>query len=302
MPETLLAAEAPASPPLGAGERKAFVLFNPKAGSVTPGDRQKLMAALCDNGIAHFAFYGAEKLSKQLLQRAKQFDVLVVLGGDGTAKTVAELAPRDGPPLILLPGGTLNILPHALYGAIPWPEALKQALERGYVTNLPTGRANGRAFYIAAIFGAPTLLARAREAVREGNYLTALRRFHHAGARMFSHKVRGRTGSKGRFQKSDAVGVLLPAFSGDIEGKEMEWVRLTTDRLLDFARVSLRALSDAWRNDPSIEIDITQKGEITSHGIIPATLDGEPVTFLGEVKITYERKGPCVIAVEQPKA
>src|SRR6185295_7954440 len=109
-------------------------------------------------------------------------------------------------------------------------------------------------------------------------------------------------GGKGRFQKADAVGVLLPSFSGDIEGKEMEWVRLTTDRLLDFARVSLRGLTDAWRDDPSIEIDIFKTGEIISTGFIPATLDGEPKTFLSQVKITYERKGPCVIAVEQPKA
>lgn len=299
---TLLAAEAPSRSPLPDGNRKAFVLFNAKAGSVTEGDRQKLVDALAEHGITHYALFGPEKLSKALLNRAKRFDVLIVLGGDGTAKAVAELAPRDGPPLILLPGGTLNILPHALYGNVPWPEALKAALERGHVTHLPMGRANGHAFYIAAIFGAPTLLARAREAVREGKYLTAIRRFHHAAARMFSHKVRGRTGGKGRFQKADAVGVLLPSFSGEIEGKEMEWVRLTTDRLVDFARVSLRGLTDAWRDDPSIEIDIFTSGEIVSTGFIPATLDGEPKTFLSQVKITYERKGPCVIAVEQPKA
>jgi hypothetical protein len=301
MPNTLLAAEAPSTPPIPVGDRSALILFNPKAGSVTEADREKLIAAVGEAGVTKYAMFGPEKLSKALLQRAKQFDMLIVLGGDGTAKAVAELAPRDGPPLILLPGGTLNILPHALYGNVPWQEALKSALERGYVTHLPMGRANGHAFYIAAIFGAPTLLALAREAVREGKYLTAVRRLRHAVARMFSHKVRGRTG-KGRFQKADAVGVLLPSFSGVIEGNEMEWVRLTTDRLVDFARVSLRGLSDAWRDDPSIEIDITQKGEIVSSGFIPATLDGEPKTFLSQVKITYERKGPCVIAVEQPKA
>lgn len=295
-----LAAERPAE--TKTRYRSALVLFNAKAGSVSPGDGEKLEAAFKEHGIEKYAMVGPEKISKGLLQRAKQFDVVIVLGGDGTAKAVAELAPRDGPPLILLPGGTLNILPHTLYGNVAWPVALKDALERGAPIRLPLGRANGHAFYIAAIFGAPTLLARAREAVREGKYLTAMRRFNHAAARMFSHKVRGRTGVKGHFQKADAVGVLLPSFSGEIEGKEMEWVRLTTERLVDFARVSLRGLSDAWRDDPSIEIDITQTGEIRSAGIIPATLDGEPKTFMGEIKITYERKGPCVIAVEQPKA
>lgn len=279
-----------------------MILFNARAGSVCDADGDKLIEALKALGVENYVLAGPEKLDKKLLQRAKKFDVIVVLGGDGTAKCVAELAARDSPPLILLPGGTLNILPHALYGDVAWPEALKSAFERGKPTRLPLGRANGHAFFIGAIFGAPTLLARAREAVREGDYLIAWRRFRHAAARMFSHKISGRTAERTRFSKVDALGVFLPSFSGDVEGKELEWVRLTTDRLLDFARVSFRGLSDAWREDPSIKIDMTKSGQIRSAGIIPATLDGEPKTFLGEVKITYERRGPCVIAVEQAKA
>jgi hypothetical protein len=296
---TLLAAEAPERPPNTLKAKSALVLFNAKAGSVCEADREKLMAALTELGVERVELVNPERLNKKLLQRAKQFDVFVVLGGDGTAKCVAELAPRDGPPLILLPGGTLNILPHALYGDVAWPEALKAAFERGKPTRLPLGRANGHAFFISAIFGAPTLLARAREAVREGNYLVAWRRFRHATARMFSHKISGRTAEKKRFSNVDALGVLLPSFSGDLEGKDLEWVRLSTERLVDLARVSLRGLSDAWREDPSIKIDITRSGVVRSTGIIPATLDGEPKTFLGEVKVTYERRGPSVIAVEQ---
>ena len=295
----LLAAEA-LKPPNAFKPKKALVFFNAKAGQVVDADGEKLIAALTELGVEQCTMVGPEKLDERLLQRAKRFDVVIVLGGDGTARSVAELAPRDGPPLILLPGGTLNILPHALYGDLSWRDALKAAFERGVPMHLPLGRANGHAFYIAAIFGAPTLLARAREAVREGNYLTALRRFRHAAARMFSHKINGRTGEKKRFSKVDAVGVLLPSYSGELEGEGLEWVRLNTDGLVDFARVGLRGLSDAWRADASIRIDVTKSGEVKSTGIIPATLDGEPHTFLGYVKITYARRGPNVIAVRTP--
>jgi diacylglycerol kinase family enzyme len=296
----LLAAEAPLKPPNAFQPKKALVLFNAKAGHIVDADGDKLIAALTELGVEQCTVVGPEKLDKKLLQRAKRFDVVIVLGGDGTAKNVAELAPRDGAPLILLPGGTLNILPHALYGDLSWPDALKAAFESGVPMRLPFGRANGHAFYIAAIFGAPTLLARAREAVRDGHYLTALRRLRHAAARMFSHKIHGRTGEKKRFSKVDALGVLLPSYSGELEGEGLEWVRLNTEGLADLARVGLRGLSDAWRDDASIRIDVTKSGEIKSTGIIPATLDGEPHTFLGHVKITYERRGPNVIAVKTP--
>ncbi len=285
-------------PPNAFKPKKALVLFNAQAGQVVDAVGEKLIAALTELGVEQCTMVGPEKLGERLLQRAKRFDVVIVLGGDGTAKSVAELAPLDGPPLILLPGGTLNILPHALYGDLSWPDALNAAFDRGVPMRLPFGRANGHAFYIAAIFGAPTLLARAREAVREGRYVTALRRFRHAAARMFSHKIHGRTGEKKRFSKVDAVGVLLPSYSGELEGEGLEWVRLNTDGLVDFARVGLRGLSDAWRADASIRIDVTKSGEIKSTGIIPATLDGEPHTFLGYAKITYARRGPNVIAVK----
>src|SRR5689334_11986512 len=91
--------------------KKALILFNEKAGSVSASDSDKLIEAVKAAGIEKFALLGPEKMTPSLFARAKDFDVMIVLGGDGTARAAAELMPRDGPPLILLPGGTLNVLP-----------------------------------------------------------------------------------------------------------------------------------------------------------------------------------------------
>lgn len=277
--------------------RRALILFNEKAGSVHPGDRDKLIAAAREAGVEEYALVGPEMMSARLFKFAKDVDVIIVLGGDGTARNVAELAPANAPPLMLLPGGTLNVLPRALYGERAWPEALKDALEQGVVKRLPTGKANGEPFFVAAIFGAPTLLARAREAVREGQLWRALKRFNHFTKRAFAHHVRAKAGNQ-PVQKVAAVGVLCPAFSGEVEGKELEWVTLDASRLLDLARVSLRAVSNGWRDDPQIEIGQCKTGDIWSPGLIPATLDGEPKTFTASIKITYNPNGPRVIALE----
>src|SRR5262245_17265547 len=205
------AAEAANSVPTTPAGSKALVCFNEKAGGVTAADRGRLVDMLAAAGIDHYALVDAHRLSRRLLQRAKDYDVIIVLGGDGTARTAAKLAPHDGPPLMLLPGGTLNILPKALCGELAWPEALAAALERGVVKRLPVGRANGHAFYVAALFGSTTMLVHAREAVREGKPLTAWVRLRVALRRSFNRSLRERAG-QAHMRRVEAVGVLLPSF------------------------------------------------------------------------------------------
>lgn len=277
---------------------KAIVLFNPKAGSVSAGDREKLVEVLADAGVSHHEIVPVEHMSRRFFSRARKFDVIIVLGGDGTARAAAELSDRDGPPLMLLPGGTLNILPRALYGERAWPEALKDGLESGEVTRLTAGRANGEPFYVAALFGAPTLMAKAREAMRAGRVLAAWRRFVHAMRRSFTRGLRTRP-NREAMRRAEAVGILCPAFSGGIHADSLEWVRLDAKHFLDLARVSMRALTAGWRNDSSVEITACRTSDIVSLGAIPATLDGEPRTYFHRVRITFEPRGPRVIALPQ---
>ncbi|MCX7358883.1 MAG: diacylglycerol kinase family protein [Alphaproteobacteria bacterium] len=291
------AAEASSAPTRASvGVRRALVLLNEKAGSVGPKAGAQLIDALNAAGVEQFTIVDATRMSRRHFQRASQFDAIVVLGGDGTARHAAELAPRDGPPLILLPGGTLNILPKALYGDLAWPEAIKAVLERGVELRLPVGRANGEAFYVAGLFGPTTLLALARESVREGKPLKALQRLRHALNRSFTRSIRARAGNA-KMRKAEGIGVLLPSFSGGIESDHLEWVRLDARHFLDLARVSLRAITADWRNDRSVEISETETGDIYAAGIIPATLDGEPRTFISNVRITFDKRGPKVLAL-----
>ncbi len=278
--------------------KKALVLLNEKAGSVGPDAQAQMDEALKEGGVEKFIVVDATRMSRRIFRRASQYDAIIVLGGDGTARNAAEMAPRNGPPLILLPGGTLNILPKALYGELAWPQALAAVLERGVEHRLPVGRANGEAFYVAGLFGAPTLLARARESMREGKPLEAITRGRHALKRSFARRLRARAG-KEKMRKAEGVGVLCPSFSGGIEAEYLEWVRLDAKGIVDLARVSLRAITADWRNDPTVEISQCETGDIYAPGIIPATLDGEPRTFLSYVRISFTKYGPKVLALDE---
>ncbi len=143
-------------------QARALVLFNENSGSVRAPDREKLLEQLQAAGVEEVTVLGVDQLDS-VFARAGSADFILVLGGDGTARAIAALAPGDAPPLLLLPGGTLNLLPKSLYGDLAWPQALEAALAHGEVRRLTGGKANGESFFIAAMFGAPTLLAGARE-------------------------------------------------------------------------------------------------------------------------------------------
>jgi diacylglycerol kinase family enzyme len=231
-----------------------------------------------------------------LFDRSAAADVIITLGGDGTARAVAGRAPPDAAPLIILPGGTLNMLPKALYGDLSWPDALDAALTRGTIMRLAGGSANGEPFFVAATFGAPALLARVREAAREGRFLSAMRRFRHFIARSFARKISGRP-EGARMKNSEAVAVLCSSFPGATGDCDLEWVGLDAAGFADLARVAARAMTPGWRDDPAIEAQRCKRGEVRGRGVIPATLDGEPCTFVSHVRITCLAQGPQVVAV-----
>lgn len=281
--------------------KKALILFNEKAGSVRAGDGDTLVEAVKAAGIEQFALFGPEEMTPSLFARAKDFDVMIVLGGDGTARAAAELMPRDGPPLILLPGGTLNVLPRALYGDLAWPAALEAALQRGVTRRLSAGKANGIPFFVGALFGAQAILARAREAVREGRFVAAWRGFRHYLGRSFARRLHAGCDGK-RLRRSEAIAVLCGAFAGDSGAKGLEWVRFDAKSTVDLARLSFKALTQAWREDKTVEISACTRGQIYSPGVIPATLDGEPRTFVSSVRISYDPKGPRVLVLDEERA
>lgn len=96
-------------------------------------------------------------------------DVLIVLGGDGTFRAAAQRCDEAGPLLMPLPGGIMNMLPKALYGARTWREALNDTLKGPVVQAVHGGQVGTHRFYVAAVFGGASLFAEAREAIREGD-------------------------------------------------------------------------------------------------------------------------------------
>lgn len=218
-------------------------------------------------------------------------DAVLVLAGDGTARAAAELAGPDGPLIAPLPGGTMNMLPRALYGERTWQEAMSACLEAGEPRMISGGEVGGRLFFVAAILGSPALWATAREAAREGRLDLAVARAQRAFRRAFTGRLRFVLDGRPK-QKAEALTLMCPLVSTALDADEraLEAAALDPSSALDVFRLGFNAARGQWREDPSVSVGRCRTGRVWARGRIPAILDGEPARLDPQVSIRFRPK------------
>ncbi len=275
------------------------VVVNTASGSVSAQAPDEMRALLSELGLKSNVCAPESGDLTRCLRDAVDADpdLLIILAGDGTARTAAEMAGPDGPVIAPLPGGTMNMLPYAVYGVTPWQDALRGALETGRERPIGGGRIDGRNFLVAAILGSPALWAPAREAVRERRLTLAWRRSQRAWARAFSGRLRYALdgGPRG---KAEALAFLCPLASKIMSDTDqaLEAAVIDPKSVIDAARIGLNALVSDWRVDPSVETHPCQTAGVWSAGRIPAVLDGEPVRLGSTAKVEWRPKVARILA------
>jgi diacylglycerol kinase family enzyme len=252
-------------------------VVNPASGSVKAGVESELAAAVAEHGYQLRLFSTAGRNVEQVVREAvaSDPDLLLVLAGDGTARLAAELCGPDGPLLAPLPGGTLNMLPHALYGMTPWRAALAATLTGGVERMVSGGRIEGHSFYVAAILGAPALWGQAREALRLGKLTRARRRVEIAIRRAFGGGLHYGAASKSD-RRTEALVLICPLVSKAMRQEDaLELAALDFHDARELMRLAFSGLIGGWRADPAVTVELAQRGWASMRGSIPAILDGE---------------------------
>jgi diacylglycerol kinase family enzyme len=273
------------------------VVANIASGSVGPDAPDQLAAIFAEYGIAARICAPAPQELESCLKAAVDAgpDLLVVLAGDGTARLAAELCGPEGPLLAPLPGGTMNMLPHAVYGQRPWPEALRLALDTGESRTLGGGEVEGHRFLCAAILGSPALWAPAREAVRKGKVRLAWIRAQRALRRAFTGRLRYALDGGAR-DKTEAMILMCPIASKamDADAGALEAAALNVHGAAEALRLGVNAILRDWRLDPAVENQPCQVARVWSPQPIPAILDGETVRLGSVIEVRYV---PCVARI-----
>jgi diacylglycerol kinase family enzyme len=228
-------------------------------------------------------------------------EVLVVLGGDGTVRRAAEACTGTGTYLVPLPGGTLNVLPRALYGDSSWQEALKETLTNPLTKELSAGRVADKLFFVAAVVGAPGLWMEAREAIREGNILNAVGKAGVAFQAMFDSTIQYFISPQMKGE-AEVVAVICPLVSEQMSDSEqtLEAAAIDVENATELLGLATAAAFGKWRDHESVTLTKTNQVTVRSKKDIPLFLDGERVKVGHEAEISFAPHAINVIVPKNP--
>src|SRR5579871_3662472 len=238
---------------------KTFALVNPASGSISADGPSQMREALANLGLSHAEVVPADctRVTEQMIDIAKQDpDLFIVWGGDGTLRTALGLVGKKTPNLLLLPGGTMNLLTKSIHGDKTWGDILKEvATSRKHVI-LPAGQLRDETFYCAMLAGAPARFAEARESLRRGELVNVL-----AGARaaldtLSNMHLNARYGEGYRFADerlppTSVIGALVGPL---VKEHKMEVAALSDPSAVGVLNVVWASFLSDWRSAPGIKL------------------------------------------------
>jgi hypothetical protein len=152
------------------GERPIWLVNNAASGSNDDQALQALEQCCTDHGfhVAHRTVFPAQDLPTPAILDAAQVDCVAVFAGDGTVNSLLGALQGWGGAVLVLEGGTMNLLYHRLHGDRPMEEVVRAAargearLHRPGVIRSRHGDA-----YAGVLAGPGASWGQVREAMRE---------------------------------------------------------------------------------------------------------------------------------------
>jgi len=280
-------------------ELKVGAIINTSSGGCDFGSEIEMLDIFKGAGVTNCKTWCGEsdQIERAFAEAAtyKQ-EVLVVLGGDGTIRTAAEACTGTGTYLLPLPGGTMNMLPRALYGHAWWQDALKTTLANPLTKALSGGRTGDELFFVAAVVGAPGLWMEAGEAIREGDLLDAVEKSGIAFEAMFDTTVQYSI-SPEVTREAEVVAVICPLVSEEMSDSEqaLEAAAIDVENAAELLRLATAAAFSRWRDDKSVTLSKTRRVTVQSSRDIPLFLDGERMKVGKNAEITFVPRAVNVI-------
>lgn len=282
---------------------KVIALINTAASSVGPNGRLRIKGVLGELGLAdaEIVMFDPDAASAQMAGLiSREPDLLIVWGGDGTHRTALSIAGPGYGNLLLLPGGTMNLLTKWIHGHASWDTTLRTAVAGRTTRLLDAGRVGDALFFCALLAGAPARFAQAREDVRVGDFgramqdagiaVEATHRLHltadaGAGVRLpTGNIVAALVGPLSRSQRMDVAGLNLPSA---IAALSFAWDTLRSD----------------WRSLKGVVLQTADTVTISDPEgqPVPTIMDGEQVDVGARFTVHYQAAaGRCLVADQPP--
>ncbi len=196
-------------------------------------------------------------------------DVVAVAAGDGTINAVAHrLNDWDGI-LLVLPGGTMNLLAKTLHGDA-LPEAIIEAIGNPPEARpIPTVDAGNHRAVVGAIIGPAASWVHTREAVRKGRWGKLSRAVRLAYTKSLSRSVHIRRGAR-RSRGYRAIFIHPSQTSLSV-------VKISASGWTDGVRLGFTYLTGTWETTRGVETEETAELVLAEREPVSALFDGEPL-------------------------
>lgn len=273
---------------------KAAVVLNTSSGSCDESSLHAVVERIRSAGIETIRTWcGDGDMLSNALQEVRRYKprLLVVLGGDGTIRSAAQICGATNPLLLTLPGGTLNVLSTKLHGRNTWSQILDAALSSPHAVPVSGGQAGGKQFFVGAIVGSHTAFVHAREALRRGDVSGLL---EHGAAALTTPLNDGIEYQldDGAWRAGGALLITCPLASEIVDTNEpaLEVTVVTIDDAYKALNLLLSTTLGTWRDDPAVTCVKTKCVKVRSTQPLEAALDGEPMSFGRHLEVHHTKR------------
>lgn len=261
--------------------QRLWLITNPASGSASDAKCATIEAAIAEAG---FALAGRTLFPERPLPTADELDaaradIVALFAGDGTINAAACALDRWAGRMLVLPGGTMNMLARAIHGSIDGPAIVHAAARGADDIRLPYVEAGPHRAFVALIIGPVAAWAHAREAVRAGRFATFRRAVRLAFHRSLSRGITVSGAARAR-QRQHAV-VAIPGQDA------MEVSAIGFDGWMGAARLGMTWLTGDWRSAPHVAVSHRAEATVSGTRSLHALFDGEEAKLRAPVRISH---------------
>ncbi|HEX4694983.1 diacylglycerol/lipid kinase family protein [Sphingomonas sp.] len=273
--------------------QRIWFITNPASGSSDAAKAEAIEAVCVERGLA---IVGRTNFPEAGLPTHEELDAagadtVALFAGDGTINAaVCALASWDGA-ILILPGGTMNMLAKVLHGDADPHTIVAAAHEGGRRVALPFVEAGQHRALVGMIVGPAAAWYRAREFVRAGRFGALFPAIRTAWRRTFGRGVR-LAGAPGFPTNAQAAFVRA-------EGDRLKVMAVEARDLGSIADLGWNLITGDWVAANAVTAIDTDRLTLAERRPVLALFDGEPVTLDPATAISAGRTAEQLIATAE---
>lgn len=273
---------------------RLWFITNPHSGSTTAAKCDAVEAVFRERGLTlvgrtHFpddALPTPESLD------GERVDTVVLFAGDGTINAAVCALAAWGGAVLILPGGTMNMLAKALHGDAQ-PHAIIHAAHRhSRRVSLPFVEAGTHRAFVGLILGPAAHWVRAREAARKGRLRAVIAAARNSWRRTFARGIR-LTGAPGLRKSYQAVYVTAA-------GGALQVAAIDARDWRSIAALGWEWVTGDWLAARAVDTTRVEHLGVAGHQPVMALFDGEPAMLEADAVVSSGQTRPNYLSTLEP--